>query len=38
MSSIGAPSNPPVTRLPLSPEQASWYARILGEVTRDRLR
>ena len=32
------PTNPPVTRLPLSSEQAGWYARILGEVSRDRLR
>ncbi len=38
MSSIGAPVAPPVTRLPLSSEQAAWYARILGEVSRDRLR
>jgi acetylornithine deacetylase/succinyl-diaminopimelate desuccinylase-like protein len=27
-----------VTRLPLSAEQASWYQRILAEVSRDRLR
>jgi acetylornithine deacetylase/succinyl-diaminopimelate desuccinylase-like protein len=38
MSSIGVPVAPPVTRLPLSSEQAAWYARILGEVSRDRLR
>ena len=31
------PVDPPVTRLPLSAEQASWYQRILAEVSRDRL-
>ena len=31
------PVDPPVTRLPLSAEQTSWYQRILAEVSRDRL-
>jgi acetylornithine deacetylase/succinyl-diaminopimelate desuccinylase-like protein len=38
MNPVGAPVDPPVRRLPLSAEQASWYSRILGEVSRDRLR
>ena len=38
MTAVGVPLDPPVARRPLSPEQASWYARILAEVTRDRLR
>jgi len=38
MTAAGVPLDPPVTRRPLSPDQASWYGRILAEVTRDRLR
>jgi acetylornithine deacetylase/succinyl-diaminopimelate desuccinylase-like protein len=35
---MSIPVDPPVTRLPLSAEQAAWYQRILTEVSRDRLR
>lgn len=38
MTPVGVPVDPPITRLPLSAEQASWYARILAEVNRNRLR
>jgi acetylornithine deacetylase/succinyl-diaminopimelate desuccinylase-like protein len=38
MTPGGVPVDPPITRLPLSAEQAAWYARILAEVSRDRLR
>ena len=37
MTAPAIPVDPPVTRLPLSAEQASWYQRILAEVSRDRL-
>jgi len=37
MTSVNVPVDPPITRLPLSAEQASWYARILAEVSRARL-
>jgi acetylornithine deacetylase/succinyl-diaminopimelate desuccinylase-like protein len=37
MTSVNVPVDPPITRLPLSTEQASWYARILAEVSRARL-
>jgi acetylornithine deacetylase/succinyl-diaminopimelate desuccinylase-like protein len=38
MTAVNVPVDPPVTRLPLSAEQAAWYARILAEVSRERLR
>jgi acetylornithine deacetylase/succinyl-diaminopimelate desuccinylase-like protein len=38
MTAPAAPVDAPVTRLPLSVEQASWYQRILAELSRDRLR
>jgi acetylornithine deacetylase/succinyl-diaminopimelate desuccinylase-like protein len=38
MTPVGVPIDPPITRLPLSVEQAAWYARILAALRRDRLR
>jgi acetylornithine deacetylase/succinyl-diaminopimelate desuccinylase-like protein len=38
MTPVSVPIDPPVTRRPLSAEQAAWHARILAEVSQDRLR